>query len=68
LTDIGGQLGEYYTAPDGTPGHFAYNGDGTWRFISSSTNKGYSPLERYIMGLMPPEAVPPVHILFKQLT
>lgn len=63
LADMEGQLGAYYFSSDGKVGHFAYNGDGTWRLIPNYENERYSPLELYIMGLVPPEAVPPVHIL-----
>jgi hypothetical protein len=63
LSDIGGQLGAYYFSSDGRVGHFAYNGDGTWRLIPNSENEPYAPLELYIMGLIPPEEVPPIHIL-----
>ena len=63
LTDIGGQLGNYYRNTDGRQGHFAFNGDGTWRWVSNSVNEPYSPLELYLMGLIGPEEVPPVHVL-----
>jgi hypothetical protein len=62
LSDVGGQLGGYYFAA-GQVGHFSYNGDGTWRLLSNTTNEAYAPLELYIMGLIPPEQVPPIHIL-----
>ncbi|MBI4730929.1 MAG: hypothetical protein HY781_02155 [Chloroflexi bacterium] len=63
MTDIEGQLGAYYFDPSGAIGHFAYNGDDTWRLIPNYEVEPYSPLELYIMGLIPPEEVPPVHIL-----
>ncbi len=63
LSDIGGQLGYYYSDDQGHVGHFAYNGDGTWRLIPNNQNEPYSPLELYLMGLIPPEQVPPIHIL-----
>ncbi|NPA31253.1 MAG: hypothetical protein GXO37_04565, partial [Chloroflexi bacterium] len=63
LSDIGGQLGAYYFAPNGEVGHFAYNGDDTWRWVPNTTVEPYAPLELYMMGLIPPEEVPPVHIL-----
>jgi len=63
LSDIGGQLGYYYMAPGGQYGHFAYNGDNTWRFVRNTVVEAYAPLELYVMGMIPPEQVPPVHIL-----
>jgi hypothetical protein len=63
LSDIGGQLGYYYFDDQGHVGHFSYNGDGTWRLIPNNQNEPYSPLELYVMGLIPPEQVPPIHIL-----
>jgi hypothetical protein len=63
LADIQGQLGAYYFDPSGAVGHFAYNGDGTWHLISNGVNEPYSPLELYIMGFMPSDEVPPIHIL-----
>jgi hypothetical protein len=63
LTDIQGQLGAYYFDPGGAIGHFAYNGDGTWRLIANTEVEPYSPLELYVIGLLPPEQVPPIHIL-----
>jgi len=62
-SDIGGQLGYYYFTGDGWVGHFADNGDGTWRLISNSVQEAYTPLELYVMGLIPPDQVPPIHIL-----
>lgn len=63
LSDIGGQLGYYYLTPEGEYGHFAYNGDNTWRFVGNDEVEAYAPLELYVMGMIPPEQVPPVHIL-----
>jgi hypothetical protein len=62
LSDIGGQLGAYYFSGNRV-GHFSDNGDESWRFIPNSENEPYAPLELYAMGLIPPEEVPPVHIL-----
>jgi hypothetical protein len=62
LSDIGGQLGYYYINGDKS-GHFAYNGDGTWRFLPNTYVSPYSPLELYVMGLIPPSEVPDIHIL-----
>jgi hypothetical protein len=63
LSDIGGQLGAYYFSDGGLIGHFAYNGDNTWRLIPNTEVEPYAPIELYIMGLIPPEQVPPIHIL-----
>lgn len=39
-------------------------GEGTWRLRDqSATSELFSPLELYIMGLIPPADVPPIHIL-----
>jgi hypothetical protein len=63
MADIQGQLGAYYFDPNGLVGHFADNGDGSWRLIPNSEVEPYSALELYMMGLIPPEEVPPIHIL-----
>ncbi len=63
LSDIGGQLGAYHFTPDGRAGHFAYLGEHTWRWVPNSEVEPYAPLELYVMGLIPPEEVPPVHLL-----
>jgi len=63
MADIQGQMGYYYFGDNGIVGHFGYNGDGTWRLIANTEVEPYSPLELYLMGLIPPEDVPPVHIL-----
>jgi hypothetical protein len=65
-TDIGGQLQYFYVDSIYGSGHFTSNGNGTWTFtdkIKGNMNQPYSPLELYIMGLIPPKEVPPVHIL-----
>jgi len=62
MTDICGQLGSYYNA-SGRLGHFSYLGDETWELISNHAVLPYAPLELYIMGLIPPEEVPDIHIL-----
>lgn len=62
MSDIGGQLGAYHF-DGGLVGHFADNGDGTWRLIPNTEIEPYAPLELYIMGLIPPEEVPPIHFL-----
>jgi hypothetical protein len=63
LTDIGGQMGAYYSDGAGHYGHFRYNGGETWSFTLNTQWEPYSPLELYAMGMIPPEEVPPVHIL-----
>jgi hypothetical protein len=63
LTDIGGVMGAYYNDGAGNYGHFHYNGDETWSWISNAAWEPFSPLELYVMGMIPPEEVPPVHIL-----
>ena len=64
LSDIQGQMGAYFFDDDSPAiGHFAYNGDETWRLIANTDVEPYSPLELYVMGLIPPEQVPPIHIL-----
>ena len=74
LSDLGGQLGAYYLSPgyfdnptvvdpSRRAGHFADNGDGTWRLIPNTEIVAYSPLELYVMGLIPAGEVPPIHIL-----
>lgn len=64
-TDIGGQLGAYHFTDDGRIGSFHYNGDETWRFVANTDHSedGYAPLELYLMGLIPADEVPPIHIL-----
>ena len=63
MSDTAGQMGAFYFSPGGDIGRFAYNGDGTWHLVSNSDVPPYAPLELYLMGLIPPEEVPPVHIL-----
>jgi hypothetical protein len=63
MTDIGGQMGYFYFADSGDVGNFAYNGDGTWHLVYNTDIPPYSSLELYVMGLIPPEEVPPVHVL-----
>ena len=63
LADINGQLSSFVFAGD-VVGCLADNGDGTWRIQPTSRDgQPFAPLELYIMGLLPPEHVPPVHIL-----
>lgn len=63
LADMQGQMGAFYFDDKGNVGHFAANGDGTWHLVSNMEVPPYSPLELYLMGMIPPEEVPPVHIL-----
>ncbi len=59
-TDIAGVMSEGYESPEGLH-FFRSKGDGTY-------NAGYfeeifSPLELYLMGMIPPNEVPDVHVL-----
>jgi hypothetical protein len=63
--DMQGQLGAYFFGDGGAIGHFAYRSENLWRLIRNTTTEPYSPLELYVMGLIPPEEVPPIHILTK---
>lgn len=63
MSDVQGQMGAYYFDDSSAVGHFAYNGDETWRLISNTEVEPYSPMELYLMGLIPSSEVPPVHIL-----
>ena len=64
LSDITGQLGAFCFSEDGSlVGQFFDNGDGTWLLVDNQEQEPYSPLELYVMGLIPPEEVPPIHIL-----
>jgi hypothetical protein len=58
-----GQMGSFYFDENGNVGHFSYLGDETWTLIPNIVAEPYSPLELYVMGLIPPEEVPPIHIL-----
>ena len=62
LSDVSGQMGAFFFAGDKI-GQFAYNGDGIWRLIPNTTVKPYSPLELYVMGLIPSSEIPDVHLL-----
>ncbi len=62
MIDVQGQMGLYYF-DDGNVGHFAYNGDETWHLVSNYDVEPYSPLELYVMGLIPSSEVPDMHIL-----
>ena len=63
LTDIGGIMSAGYPDGAGGYGRFQYNGDETWSWIPNTRWPPYSPLELYVMGMIPPEEVPPVHVL-----
>ena len=66
LTDIRGQMSAFLFHNDVQfgAGHLFDNGDGTWRIERENDNTaGYSKLDLYAMGLIPPEEVPPIHKL-----
>lgn len=65
-SDIGGQMAAFIFHPDAQygAGHLMDNGDGTWRIEREpADNCPYSMLDLYVMGLVPPEDVPPIHVL-----
>ncbi len=62
LADVQGRMGWYFFSGD-TVGHFAWNGDGTWRLIPNTVKEPYSPLELYVMGLIPSTEITDIHIL-----
>ena len=64
MIDTQGQMGLYYFDGEAA-GHFAYNDDETWRLVSNYEVEPYSPLELYVMGLIPSSEVPDMHILVK---
>ena len=62
-SDINGLMQEFVFA-DGVVGHLVDNGDGTYRVVPQAPDaEAFAPLELYLMGLIPPEEVPPVHRL-----
>lgn len=65
-SDIAGQMAAYIFHPE-VPlgsGHLMDNEDGTWRIEREpADNTLYSKLDLYLMGLIPPEEVPPIHLL-----
>lgn len=62
-SDIGGQMSAFLSHPD-CIGHLKSNGDGTWRIERDPGDyELYSMLDLYVMGLIPPQEVPPAHIL-----
>jgi hypothetical protein len=65
-SDIAGQMASFIANPDVATGagHLLDNGDGTWRIEREPTdNMPYSMLDLYVMGLIPKEEVPPIHLL-----
>jgi len=58
-TDIDGMMNYFIN------GHTLEDkGDGSWRLKPQNPDfRPYSPIELYTMGLIPPEEVPPIHIL-----
>lgn len=63
-SDTYGQMTEFYFYK-GNYYKFIDNGDGTFKAVKNidMENVQYTPLTLYVMGLLPPEEVPPVHIL-----
>lgn len=62
LSDASGQMGAFFFSGDKV-GRFAYNGDGTWRLVPNFAVVPYSPLELYVMGLIPSAEIPDIHLL-----
>jgi hypothetical protein len=61
--DINGQLSAFVSTDD-IVGRLVDNKDGTWRVEPQPEGTSpYSPLELYLMGLIPPQDVPSVHLL-----
>ncbi len=57
--DVDGKMSGYVNGK-----RLVFNGDGTWRLREqSATSELFSPLELYIMGLIPASEVPPIHLL-----
>ena len=68
-SDIYGQMSEFYVY-NGEYYKFIDNGDGTFKAVKNLEMEGtvpYAPLTLYAMGLIPPEEVPPIHILEGEL-
>lgn len=59
--DIGGQLSAVFSLPSGLNGTLRSDGSGGYRLDTGPVP--YSPLELYIMGVIPPDEVPPIHIV-----
>ena len=62
-SDINSVMQEFVFADD-VVGHLVANGDGTYRVVPQAPDaEAFAPLDLYLMGLIPPEEVPPVHKL-----
>lgn len=61
MSDIGGHLAAA-TLIDGEIGRLGDPADGTWGFSPIPQVERYAPLELYLMGLIPPDDVPPAHV------
>lgn len=76
-SDLGGLMGMYVTpyaddpatemdrSSQGLPVNFNLqaNPDGSFRLVDAHGYKKFIPLDLYLMGLIPPEEIPPVHVL-----
>ncbi|MGP8330497.1 MAG: T9SS type A sorting domain-containing protein [Methanosarcinaceae archaeon] len=65
-SDIGGQMSAFLFDSNisSGAGRLKYNGDETWRLERDPGDSTlYSMLDLYVMGLIPPQEVPPAHIL-----
>lgn len=76
-TDVGGTMASFVTpfqddldtemdrVSQGLPVnfHIQSNPDGSFRLADAHGSKQFAPLDLYLMGLIPPEEVPPVHML-----
>ena len=67
-SDIYCQMTEFYLYK-GNYYKFIDNGDGTFKAVRNIDIKNlqYAPLTLYVMGLLPPEEVPPIHVLEGEL-
>jgi len=62
-SDINSVMQEFAFADD-VVGHLVANGDGTYRIVPQALDtEAFAPLDLYLMGLIPPEEVPPTHRL-----
>jgi len=76
-TDVGGTMASFVTPfmddpetemsrmSQGLPVNFQIqsNPDGSFRLADAHGSKQFAPLDLYLMGLIPPDQVPPVHML-----
>lgn len=62
MSDIGGHLAAP-TVIDGEIGRLVNPSDGTWDIAPVPHVERYAPLELYLMGLIPPDDVPPTHVI-----